>query len=83
MFRSEIDSDPRQSSPYVDFWRFGPSSELNLYSMLAMILWDKQSNASIEFLSDVLTVRLGWGHGSTRELWSIDERVVLGELPTT
>lgn len=70
--------DPTQSSSYVDFWRQGPASELNMYSMLATILWQQQPNASIEYLSDILTVRLIWNHGATRELWKIDERVVLG-----
>lgn len=30
-------------------------------------------------LSDVLTVKLGWGAGAPRELWKLEERVVLGE----
>jgi len=53
----------------------------DLNSSLASILWTTESpGQSIERLSDVLNVRLGWRQGGTRELWKLEERVVLGEL---
>jgi hypothetical protein len=35
-------------------------------------------NAAIEEFSDIIMIRLGWDWGAPKELWQLEERVVLG-----
>nr|XP_019050735.1 hypothetical protein I302_01176 [Kwoniella bestiolae CBS 10118]OCF29665.1 hypothetical protein I302_01176 [Kwoniella bestiolae CBS 10118] len=79
LFKTHVDSDPPQHSSYVTFMR---SSNLSpdIYSHLSQILWnadsDSQQQSLIE-LGDILTVMLDWAHGAKREVWKLEERVVL------
>lgn len=66
----------------VTFTKFLRSSAVgnDLHAHLADALWTVDSpNQSIEQLGDVLSCFLGWGWGAPREVWKIEERVVLGE----
>ena len=81
LFQSEIDSDQliTRHATYVQFMR-QPLTSPDLNSSLASILWTPEApGQSIEVLSDVLTVKLGWRPGAVRELWKLEERVVLGQ----
>ncbi|CAD6585338.1 MAG: hypothetical protein TREMPRED_004111 [Tremellales sp. Tagirdzhanova-0007] len=84
LFSSRIDSDRPygQKATHVQFLRHS-SRAMNLQSALADVLWSPESpGQSIEVLSDVLTVKLGWAVGATRELWKLEESVVLGRSPS-
>ena len=35
----------------------------------------------VDQFSDILTVRLDWAYGSPRELWKLQDRIVLGTSP--
>ena len=80
LFNSRIDSDQpfSQRATHVQFLRH-PAGAGNFQAALAEVLWSPESpGQSIEILSDVLTVKIGWTIGSAKELWKLDERVVLG-----
>ena len=83
LFHSKIDNDlyqPQKSLPtYVQFIRH-TDVPFDLCSCLAGILWTLEApGQSIGFLSDVLTVRLAWRAGSRRDIWKLEEQVVLGQ----
>ena len=79
LFHSHINSDQPVNPSFVRFSREadGPHDAIGA---LAHILWTQtQSNASIDILGDILTVAISWEYGAPRELWKIDEKLVLGE----
>ncbi|KAK6907823.1 hypothetical protein I203_101824 [Kwoniella mangroviensis CBS 8507] len=79
LFKTRVESDPPQNSSYVTFLRSSHVSP-DIYSHLSQILWntdsDSQQQSLIE-LGDILTVMLEWGSGAKREVWKLEERVVL------
>ncbi|WWC88215.1 uncharacterized protein L201_003120 [Kwoniella dendrophila CBS 6074] len=77
LFKTHVDGDHPQHSSYVTFRR---SSNVNpdIYSHLSQILWSSDSTSqSLIELGDILTVMLDWSPGAKREIWKLDERVVL------
>ena len=78
LFHSIIDGEGTQDATFVQFQRL-PDFPLSLYPALASVLWQREMpGRTIELLSDILTVRLDWGYNAARELWKLEERVVLG-----
>lgn len=79
LFKTSIASTPHQHATHVNFRRTaGMSNEI--YPHLASILWTPEApGQSIESFSEILSVFIDWEYGAPRELWKLDERVVLGE----
>ncbi|WRT66035.1 uncharacterized protein IL334_002986 [Kwoniella shivajii] len=77
MFQTHVDGDHPQRSSYVTFNR-GFNTPPDIYSHLANVLWQSDSaSQSLVDLGDILTVILDWTPAATREVWKLDERVVL------
>ncbi|WWC60665.1 uncharacterized protein I303_103240 [Kwoniella dejecticola CBS 10117] len=77
LFQTLVDGDPPQRSSFVTFSRSNAISP-DIYSHLAQLLWNTDSSSqSLVELGDVLTVMLEWSAGAKREIWKLDERVVL------
>ncbi|KAK8865579.1 hypothetical protein IAR55_000723 [Kwoniella newhampshirensis] len=84
LFNTLIQRDPpHPPATHVNFRRRAGLPN-DVYSHLAEILWGADApNQSINELSDVLTVMLGWTPGSAREIWQLEETVVLDRFMTS
>ncbi|ORX35476.1 hypothetical protein BD324DRAFT_632995 [Kockovaella imperatae] len=77
LFNSLLDGDIPSASAHVNFRR-STDVGLDIYSALASILWKPdQSSQTILELSDILTVKLDWGYGAPRELWHLQDKIIL------
>lgn len=78
LFKTSIASIPHQHATHVNFRRSASMSN-EIYPHLASILWTPEApGQSIEWFSEILSVFIDWEYGAPRELWKLDERVVLG-----
>ncbi|WVQ85746.1 hypothetical protein IAT38_007913 [Cryptococcus sp. DSM 104549] len=77
LFGSEINTGSDTFiSDHVVFPRQG--SLLDAYSLLSHVLWGSESSSqSIDDPSDILVVMVKWDPGAVKELWKLDETVVL------
>ncbi|WWD18247.1 hypothetical protein CI109_102697 [Kwoniella shandongensis] len=78
LFSTLIDRDPPPPpATHVNFRRRAGLPN-DVYSHLAEILWVADApDQSIKELSDILTVMIGWNAGAAREIWKLEETVIL------
>ena len=81
LFHSDINSDADMHPIKASYVRFSrdPDGPIDSLSALANLLWTPLNpNSSIGRLGDILTVALHWSYNGRRELWRLDETLVLG-----
>lgn len=80
LFGSQLELQPLEWHTFVNLQR-NPAKNYDVQSAIASILWNDDSNAPyIVQLASILTINLEWMPGAPRELWKLEERVVLGML---
>ncbi|WWC68303.1 uncharacterized protein I206_102227 [Kwoniella pini CBS 10737] len=83
LFKTLVDREPPQRSSFVTFMRSNTISP-DIYSHLAQVLWATDSSSqSLVDLGDILTVMLEWSAGAKREIWKLEQRVVLDRFMKT
>ncbi|WVF71016.1 hypothetical protein IAT40_005812 [Kwoniella sp. CBS 6097] len=77
LMKTEVDGEPPHRSTHVIFQR-KQNTPSDIYSHLADLIWDSDmSGQGIIELGDILTVFIDWAYGAPRNVWRLDERVVL------
>ena len=73
-------SAPVDRPTYLNVYRGGEPSSRQLLGAFAGIMWGADHpNAAIDAFSDIIMIRLGWEWSAPKELWQLEDRVVLGE----
>ncbi|OCF31828.1 hypothetical protein I316_06426 [Kwoniella heveanensis BCC8398] len=77
LMNTEVDGEPPQRSTHVTFQR-RQNTPSDIYSHLADLIWNSDmSGQGIIELGEILTVFIDWAYGAPRDVWRLDERVVL------
>ncbi|WVQ96945.1 hypothetical protein IAU59_004054 [Kwoniella sp. CBS 9459] len=77
LMKTEVDGEPPRQSTHVIFQR-KKDIPSDIYSHLADLIWNSDmSGQGIVELGDILTVFIDWAYGAPRDVWRLDERVVL------